>query len=67
MIPARVPSKRWPTWAVGAEDDDPTTAPRTPATTFHPATEARTDVGKSSLAKAPAAGAKVAAARTPNS
>src|SRR5579884_1517176 len=50
-------AQRLPTSATAPNSSRPTTPPSTAAATFHPATDARTDVGNSSLASAPAAGA----------
>ena len=51
---------RLPTSATAPNARSPAVAPKTPTAISHPITEARTEVGNSSLVSAPAAGAKVA-------
>jgi nickel-dependent lactate racemase len=58
--------KRSPTSARAPNTTRPTTAPTTPAATHQPATDARTDVGNSSLSNEPTAGAKTPPASTPS-
>jgi hypothetical protein len=57
--------KPFPAWTSAPKTTRPPLAPSTLATMSHPAIEARTAVGKSSLARAPSAGASSAPARTP--
>ena len=54
--------KRLSTSATAPKASNPAVAPRTPTAISHPMTEALTEVGKSSLVSAPAAGAKTDAA-----
>ena len=56
--------KALPRSATAPKASRPSVAPSTPAAVCHPATEARTDVGKSSFTSAPAAGANDEAAKT---
>src|SRR5258708_3041830 len=58
-------SNRWPTLATSPKTTRPVTAPSTPVASDQPATDARTDVGNSSLTSEPAAGAKTELANTP--